>query len=66
MAQFVLDEIASMPLELQAKLLRAIEELFPYGWGTNLIKVDVQIIAAPTATSRKDANNTSRGLVIPS
>ncbi|HOR77688.1 MAG TPA: sigma-54 dependent transcriptional regulator, partial [Anaerolineaceae bacterium] len=42
-----LDEIASMPLELQAKLLRAIEERsFRRLGGTNLIKVDVQIIAA--------------------
>lgn len=42
-----LDEISSMPLDMQAKLLRAIEEnAFRRVGGTNLIKVDVQIIAA--------------------
>ncbi|MCJ7626109.1 MAG: sigma-54 dependent transcriptional regulator [Anaerolineaceae bacterium] len=42
-----LDEISSMPLDIQAKLLRAIEEkAFRRVGGTNLIKVDVQIIAA--------------------
>jgi len=42
-----LDEIASMPVDMQAKLLRAIEEqaFFRVG-GTNLIRVDVQVIAA--------------------
>jgi two-component system response regulator AtoC len=42
-----LDEISSMPLDIQAKLLRAIEErAFRRVGGTNLISVDVQIIAA--------------------
>jgi DNA-binding NtrC family response regulator len=42
-----LDEISSMPMDIQAKLLRAIEErAFRRVGGTNLIKVDVQIIAA--------------------
>lgn len=42
-----LDEISSMPLDMQAKLLRAIEEnAFRRVGGTNLIKVDVQILAA--------------------
>ena len=42
-----LDEIASMPMDIQAKLLRAIEErAFRRVGGTNLIKVDVQILAA--------------------
>jgi len=42
-----LDEISSMPLDMQAKLLRAIEEqAFRRVGGTNLVKVDVQIIAA--------------------
>lgn len=42
-----LDEIASMPVDMQAKLLRAIEERsFRRVGGTTLIKVDVQIIAA--------------------
>ena len=42
-----LDEISSMPLEMQAKLLRAIEEhAFRRVGGTTLIRIDVQIIAA--------------------
>lgn len=42
-----LDEISSTPLDIQAKLLRALEERsFRRVGGTNLIKVDVQIIAA--------------------
>ena len=42
-----LDEIASTPQDIQAKLLRALEERsFRRVGGTNLIKVDVQVIAA--------------------
>jgi len=42
-----LDEISSMPLDMQAKLLRAIEEhAFRRVGGTTLIRVDVQVIAA--------------------
>jgi two-component system response regulator AtoC len=42
-----LDEISSMPLDIQAKLLRAIEERsFRRVGGTNLVHVDVQIVAA--------------------
>jgi DNA-binding NtrC family response regulator len=42
-----LDEISSMPLDMQAKLLRALEEhAFRRVGGTSLIKVDVQILAA--------------------
>lgn len=42
-----LDEISSMPVDLQAKLLRALEErAFRRVGGTTLIKVDVQVIAA--------------------
>jgi transcriptional regulator with PAS, ATPase and Fis domain len=42
-----LDEISSMPLDMQAKLLRALEEqAFRRVGGTNLIRVDVQILAA--------------------
>jgi len=42
-----LDEISSMPTDVQAKLLRAIEErAFRRVGGTALIKVDVQVIAA--------------------
>lgn len=42
-----LDEISSMPADIQAKLLRAIEEQsFRRVGGTSMINVDVQIIAA--------------------
>lgn len=42
-----LDEISSMPPDMQSKLLRALEERsFRRMGGTTLIKVDVQIIAA--------------------
>lgn len=42
-----LDEIASMPMDIQAKLLRALEErAFRRVGGTNLVKIDVQILAA--------------------
>lgn len=42
-----LDEISSMPVDMQAKLLRALEEhSFRRVGGTNLIHVDVEILAA--------------------
>lgn len=42
-----LDEIAAMPIDIQVKLLRALEERsFRRVGGTNLIRVDVQVIAA--------------------
>ncbi len=42
-----LDEISSMPLDMQAKLLRALEErAFRRVGGTALIRVDVQVLAA--------------------
>ncbi len=42
-----LDEISSMPMDIQAKLLRALEErAFRRVGGTNLIHVDVQLLAA--------------------
>lgn len=42
-----LDEISSAPVDVQVKLLRALEERsFRRVGGTNLIKVDVQVIAA--------------------
>lgn len=49
-----LDEISSMPVDIQAKLLRAIEErAFRRVGGTNLIKVDVQIVAASNRDLKK-------------
>lgn len=42
-----LDEISSMPLDIQAKLLRVLEErAFRRVGGTSLIHVDVQVLAA--------------------
>lgn len=42
-----LDEISSMPIDIQAKLLRALEERAFYRvGGTHLIKVDIQVVAA--------------------
>jgi len=42
-----LDEISSMSADMQAKLLRALEErAFRRVGGTNLVKIDVQIVAA--------------------
>ena len=42
-----LDEISSMPLDMQAKLLRVLEEhAFRRVGGTSMIHVDIQIIAA--------------------
>lgn len=42
-----LDEISSMPVDMQSKLLRALDDHeFRRVGGTNLIKVDVQVIAA--------------------
>lgn len=42
-----LDEISSMPMDIQAKLLRALEEqAFRRVGGTALIKVDVEVVAA--------------------
>ncbi len=42
-----LDEISSMPMDTQAKILRAIDERsFRRVGGTNLIRVDVQVLAA--------------------
>jgi transcriptional regulator with PAS, ATPase and Fis domain len=49
-----LDEISSMPIDLQAKLLRALEEhAFRRMGGTELIKVDVQVLAASNRNLRK-------------
>jgi DNA-binding NtrC family response regulator len=49
-----LDEISSMPLDIQAKLLRAIEDQsFRRVGGTALIKVDVQVLAASNRDLKK-------------
>ena len=49
-----LDEIASMPLDIQVKLLRAIEDKAFYRvGGTKLIKVDVQLLAASNRDLQK-------------
>ncbi|PKN94142.1 MAG: hypothetical protein CVU44_07005 [Chloroflexi bacterium HGW-Chloroflexi-6] len=55
-----LDEIASMPLDIQAKLLRVLEErAFRRVGGTTMIKVDVQVLAA---SNRPLARMLSEGL----
>ena len=53
-----LDEIGEMPLPLQAKLLRVIEEkeVLPLG-ATNPIKVDVRILAATNRDLRQESEN---------
>jgi DNA-binding NtrC family response regulator len=43
---YFLIEISSMPVDIQAKLLRAIENALSEEWWNNLIQVDVQIVAA--------------------
>ncbi len=49
-----LDEISSMPLDMQAKLLRALEEhAFRRVGGTNLLRVDVQVLAASNRSLSK-------------
>lgn len=49
-----LDEISSAPVDVQVKLLRALEERsFRRVGGTNLIKVDVQVIAASNRELQK-------------
>jgi DNA-binding NtrC family response regulator len=49
-----LDEISSMPVDIQAKILRAIDERsFRRVGGTNLIRVDVQIMAASNRDLKK-------------
>ncbi len=53
-----LDEISSMPMDMQAKLLRAIEErAFRRVGGTTLIRVDVQIIAASNRNLKEMIKN---------
>lgn len=53
-----LDEISSMPLDIQAKLLRALNERsFRRVGGTTTIKVDVQVIAASNRNLNKMMEN---------
>jgi two-component system, NtrC family, response regulator AtoC len=55
-----LDEISSMPLEIQAKLLRAIEtHSFMRVGGTTLIKVDIQVIVASNRNLQAMVNDGS-------
>lgn len=57
-----LDEISSMPIDIQAKLLRALEEqAFRRMGGTEMVKVDVQVLAASNRDLKKMiANNEFR------
>jgi two-component system, NtrC family, response regulator AtoC len=49
-----LDELASMPMDIQAKMLRVIEErAFRRVGGTQMVKVDVQVIAASNRDLKK-------------
>jgi two-component system, NtrC family, response regulator AtoC len=49
-----LDEISSMSMDMQAKLLRALEEQnFRRVGGTNLVRVDVQVISASNRNLKK-------------
>lgn len=49
-----LDEVSSAPVDVQAKLLRVLEERsFRRVGGTNMIKVDVQVIAASNRDLRQ-------------
>ncbi|MCB2203083.1 sigma-54 dependent transcriptional regulator [bacterium] len=53
-----LDEISTMPMDMQAKLLRAIEErAFRRLGSTTLIRVDVQIIAASNQDLKEAIEN---------
>lgn len=50
----LLDEISEIPLELQAKLLRAIQEMeFERVGGVHLVKVDVRLIATSNRSMRE-------------
>ena len=53
-----LDEISSMPMDLQAKFLRALEErAFRRVGGTALIRVDVQVVAASNRNLKEMISN---------
>ena len=53
-----LDEIAEMPIELQAKLLRALQEkeIHRLG-GTKVIKIDIRVISATNANLQTNIKN---------
>jgi len=53
-----LDEIAEMPIELQAKLLRALQEkeIHRLG-GTKVIKIDIRVISATNANLQNNIKN---------
>ncbi|MDQ7065657.1 MAG: sigma-54 dependent transcriptional regulator [candidate division KSB1 bacterium] len=54
----LLDEIGEIPLDVQAKLLRVIEEKSFYPLGSNeLVRVDVRIIAATNRDLKKEVEN---------
>ena len=60
-----LDELGEMPLELQAKLLRVLEdgEVWPVGARQGK-KVDVRVVAATNVDFQLDLDSVRRGLVL--
>ena len=63
-----LDEIAELPLSIQSKLLRVLEErCFERVGGTQLIEVDVRILAATNKDlrDRRGRKNVSRRFILP-
>lgn len=59
-----LDEIGEMPIELQSKLLRVLQEgEFKRVGSTKTLKVNVRVIAATTATSKKRSAKGASGKI---
>jgi two-component system response regulator GlrR len=56
---FFLDEISEMPLNMQAKLLRVLEDLkiFPLGGSGRAIKIDTRILAASNKNLAEEVKN---------